>query len=748
VGKVRVSVRRAGQVIRDIERPLRDALGGPAVVYQDRFWRVLDGSIDLDSQPLEIDRSAQAPGFLEAPPRQSAPLSAPTPAAPVAPNPTRLPLPPIAPVEIVDDSAERAEILGADAASRMLVEAGPGTGKTQLAALRLSRLISSELSPGQVLVLSFSRSAVRTLTRRLAEVAKADDRIMEELRHISIRTFDSWTFRMLRLLGEQPATLMARPHDENIAALTEAIGGSRREAVRALIGDRRHLIVDEFQDLPGVRGELVLALLDLLCPPGETGCGFTILGDPAQAIFGFAARNSKRTWPTPQQYWDRVQQGRESELLVKTLRRNYRAEAPLAALSAELRSVLLGALSVEEKLRIIRERIADLPQPASPPDPSWLAPSSGSQAILTRSNGEALSILQKLVGTGEDGPATPVRLRAGSFAGSPPAWIGGLLRKVKSPSVTRTQFDAIHAHLTKLWDDDVRRQLSLPPSDVAWMRLASASGAAEDDTVFAISALRGRFGWPDAFPDDQPLLEEGMIVTTIHQSKGMEFDIVTVLESTRQSSGNEGEDEDEDEDEVALLEEASVAYVAVTRAARELRAIPASAAPRPPASKDFGHGRKRLRYWRNTRVNLEMGIRGDIDPTGFVDPAFLGGAEGVENLQQHFLENALDLEGRKVVLCRQFVDGKARYDIHLQVNSEPDRLIGRMAPQLCFDLLALLHGKGYSLPSRIHNLRIAGVGTVTSESEILLEDPDRTSRLWLGVSLFGTGDFSPRKKKA
>jgi DNA helicase-2/ATP-dependent DNA helicase PcrA len=737
VATVTVSVRRAGQVVRNIERPLRNALGGPAVVYQDRFWRVSEGGIDLDSQPLEIDSAEPPPGYLSALPGR---------AVTTPDRPTRAVLPPLPPVEVVDDSAEREAILTAGANARMLVEAGPGTGKTQLAALRLSRLIAEELSPGQVLVLSFSRSAVRTLTRRLAEVAKADEHVVEELRHVAIRTFDSWSFRILRLLGEQPAALMARSYDENIATLTEAIKGDRRAAVRQLIGDRRHLIVDEFQDLPGVRGELVLALLELLCPPNEAGCGFTILGDPAQAIFGFAGRNGEHVWPTPQQYWERVQKPYAGSLSHWTLRRNFRSDAPLAALSAALRAVLLGALPAEEKLRIIKERIADLPEPASPLDPSWLTSSAGSQAILTRSNGEALRILQKLVGTADEGPATPVRLKAGSFAGLPPAWIGGLLRRVKSPNVTRSQFDAIYGHLSRLWNDVVQRQLALPPCDIGWMRLAAASGVADDATAFAVSALRAKFGWPDAFPDDQPLLEEGMIVTTIHQSKGMEFDIVTVLESARRAD-DDNEDED-DEGDVTLLEEASVAYVAITRAARELRSLPGASVFRPPVSKDFGSGRKRLRYWRNGRVNLEMGIRGDIDPTGIVDPAFLGGASGVEDLQQHLLENARALEGHKVVLCRQFVEGKARYDIHLQVNSEPERLIGRMAQQLSLDLLRLLHGKGYSLPARIHNLRIAGVGTVTSDRDIVLEDPDQTSRLWLGVSLFGTGDFSPFKKKA
>ena len=80
--------------------------------------------------------------------------------------------------------------------------------------------------------------------------------------------------------------------------MTELLTGPRRDDVRAFIGDRRHLIVDEFQDLPGVRGELVLRLLDLLAPSGAPGYGFTILSDPAQAIYGFAAR-AQGAYPGP-----------------------------------------------------------------------------------------------------------------------------------------------------------------------------------------------------------------------------------------------------------------------------------------------------------------------------------------------------------------------------------------------------------------------------------------------------------------
>ena len=87
------------------------------------------------------------------------------------------------------------------------------------------------------------------------------------------------------------------------------------------------------------------------------------------------------------------------------------------------------------------------------------------------------------------------------------------------------------------------------------------------------------------------------------------------------------------------------------------------------------------------------------------------------------------------------------WHIHLQEADQPAQLIGRTGSQLKFDLLDILYGRGFALPRRIFNLRIAGVGTVSSDAEFALEDPYRTSRLWLGVSLFGTGDFKTYKRQ-
>ena len=177
---------------------------------------------------------------------------------------------------------------------------------------------------------------------------------------------------MLRLIGQPAPNLLARGYDENIAALTTSITGSEREKVRALIGDRLHLIVDEFQDLPGVRGNLVLALLDLLAPAGKTGTGFTVLGDPAQAIYGFATSSAEWNVPTSAEYWTRIKDTYGPDLEVIGLTHNYRADRPLAKISSSLRSVLLSPRKDGEKLHIVREVVATLPSWEESVGPSWI----------------------------------------------------------------------------------------------------------------------------------------------------------------------------------------------------------------------------------------------------------------------------------------------------------------------------------------------------------------------------------------
>lgn len=639
-----------------------------------------------------------------------------------------------------DDAGVRRTLVNAPAERRLLVEAGPGTGKTQMAAERLAALIRGGVAPGQLLVLSFSRSAVRTLTRRLGDITD-DAMVVEELRHVSIRTFDSWAFRILRRIGFPPGQLLSAGHDANIALLTRELEGDRRAEILDRIGSRRHVIIDEFQDLPGVRGDLVLALLRALAPPGEQGAGFTVLGDMAQAIYGFAARADHEEWPTPAEYWETIERLYQDDLQTLELTRNYRATADIADVCGGFRHHLLSDQPASVRLEAMQAGLEAL-SPIGSLDPASFG--SSPAAVLAHTNGEALRILKHVLGDGCE-PASRIVLQAGHAAPvTAPAWVAALLRPAQGTTVTRSQFSSIYTYVLRLWDDEMRERLGLPDETTSWLRLARASGAGDTATVIDLNALRPRLAWPDAFPDDQPLNPAQLVVTTIHQSKGQEFRSVTLLDrdSSRDAAVASGEDE-----EARLSEAANVIYVGVTRAGENLQRLPATAIYPAFHNRSFPDGHTRLCFWRNRWVNLEMGLRGDIDPFSFIDPGLHASPDAVDALQAFLLEQAAALSGRKVMLCKTRGQ-QVFYDIHLQEGSLPGRLLGRTSAQLTHDLLHLVWSKGLGLPSRIMNLRIADVSTLAGEPPFNPVGKERVSRIWLGVSLMGTGDFKEWKRNA
>jgi hypothetical protein len=658
----------------------------------------------------------------------------------------------------------------ADITARQLVVAGPGTGKTEVSALRLAHLIGVGLVPSQILVLSFSRSAVRTLTRRVEQLALSSSVVLEDLRHLSIRTFDSWAFRLLRMSGMQPRELIKRSFDDNISRLVHLLRAGTSEPLQTFLAKIRHIVVDEAQDVGGVRHELVMALLAHLAPAGTAGAGFTILGDDAQAIYQFAARIEGTEREQHLRCMDHVRKTYAGELIEIELKKNHRATQEMAESVRELRQLFSSEVDDADKLQAMESFVALLPVVWEERlSPLWLAGISyGSLAILTRTNGEALRIATQLAGKDNHAPAIPVQLHTAGAGALVPAWVAALLWQVPNDTVTRSMFQRIHEHVTRTCGDAACFSLSLPPLDQAWLRLLRACGLGDDDKSFSMDVLRERMAWPDAFPDDQLSSDSMVLVTTIHQSKGLEFDSIVLLESAKAAEPGENDDENcrheaECEDEADGItgvsdlldidegEEASVLFVAVTRAARHIGKLPRESIFTAHRGREFSGGRRRLFNWWNGWVNLEVGIFGDIDPASFVDAALHTDAGGVRVLQDLLLLHAAELRGRKVVLCkavRETDDGDhhVHYDIHLQEGSDPGQLLGRTCSQLTFDLKRLL-GKERPLPKYLRNLRIGQVVSVPTPVDLPLSIPEpwRNSRLWLGITLCGTGDFKPYK---
>jgi hypothetical protein len=782
--QVTVKVIRDGREIREIERPLHVVGTRKAVVFRRKLWELKRGNrIVIDEPPLakkgEVRNEGPRADAETAPDRR---IPRPVPkitgghsgggkVVSEANYGTRN----ATPVSGVQDSAgirsstaaaagatdagsvqlsdEQKAVAYADPTARILVEAGPGTGKTETVAHRLVNLLEQGLKPSQILVLSFSKNAVKTLSARIVRMQSEAVRQVEELRHLSVRTFDAWTFRTLRQINFQPGALLRRAHDANIHELICQLNGENRGAVKALLGGVRHVIVDELQDLSGVRGALVIELLKTLAPTGQKGVGFTVLGDPAQAIYGFAMRNGMEEYQvlTSGALVAELRKLYGSEAEVLTLERNFRAQGKLDPVMRSLRRLLLRRVRGASKFSSMGEfagRLKALDGELAPA--KLLDGGNRSAAILTATNGEAIRVAQRLVeNAGELGVAA-VRLHTQSQPVVVPAWIGATLGRMKDTSLTRSQFRKIHDFLYGGVRAEQARALEVPPLDVAWGRLARATGVAPDATAIDLKVLRSRLGWTDLLPDDDGVQRAVLHVMTIYQSKGMEFDSVAIMTDSLGSR--------ELETEAEQVEAANVIFVGMTRAAKQLFRVGKGQTYGPLFPGQFANDRKRWFSWHHGWVNIETGIPGDVDATGFIDRKVFGDdgeaapEQAVADCQDFLATSAAALRGQKVMLCKWPVPGtqnKFVYRIHLQEDREAGRLLGVTTDHLTLDLLHLLWKKGYGLPSKIFNLRISDVVTLGLQQEIpdTAAQPWATSGLWLGVNLYGTGDFQTFKRR-
>lgn len=121
----------------------------------------------------------------------------------------------VSPMQHTLTATQRA-VVGQPWDARVLVTAGAGAGKTHTLVRRLDVLVErEELEAGEILVLSFSRAAVRELTERIERHAAA-------ARRIRVQTFDAWAAALLH--RAYPDTDWGTyTFDGRIEAATEAI---------------------------------------------------------------------------------------------------------------------------------------------------------------------------------------------------------------------------------------------------------------------------------------------------------------------------------------------------------------------------------------------------------------------------------------------------------------------------------------------------------------------------------------------
>lgn len=589
------------------------------------------------------------------------------------------------------DEQEAVLALAPDA--RALVVAAAGTGKTAVLIERLSRLINEEsLAAGsEILVVSFTRAAVGEIRRRLAEAAGGS-------RTATVMTFDSFASRILAAV-DPGGTWMEAGYEGRIEAAIALIRDSAE--AKAIMSGIRHILVDEIQDLVCPRSVFIATLLN------ELKGGFTAFGDPAQAIFDYQAA------PQAIDIFEAIRMRFRPMLDELPLSLNHRAQTEATKAVIEIGAPLSGGDPDYQAIRVELVAFAkSLPSLGGASQAAGqLKRASRPTAILTRNNGQALLVSRALRDL-----SVPHSLRRRAVDRAIAPW---LARTVLGMDRAQTSRRA----LAQQYEDLVGERG--PSFDEAWMQLRrfnpGGPQAADLDLIHR-RIVAGRV------PDDlTPSQTEIVTVSTVHRSKGLEFDTVVIVDPGASLDLRRPE---------ALPEETRVLYVALTRAQRYLFRFESG---HRPLRKDDSTDRwikPGPQAWQT--FGIEIG--GDD-----MDPAFPAGAhllpdEDASDIQNYLWESVKVGHPIELKLLRASIAGPPTAIYAASHNGKTVAITGQQFGEHLGRRLGNSRAPR-RWPKRITDLHVEGIDTVAGPRAYGQNAGIGGTGLWLRLRAVGLGEF-------
>lgn len=663
-----IAVCRAGREIDRIVRPLREFDGGPAVTYRRQLWRVTGDSIHLEHGPLNRDM-------------------APSDDAPQANDSS-------------DAVNDQGSLLAEPHISRILVDAGPGTGKTYVACARVAAMIRDGVPAARIWIISFTRTAVIELRNRIA--GALDD--PADASAVRIATLDSHAWALQSGFSSQ--IVLSGSYEESIAQTLSQVCDD--DDVAEYLQRLRHLIVDEAQDIIGVRADLTLAIVDAL----EPECGVTAFADEAQAIYGFTEDAQANGEPSTSLLDGLRERGFQERSLVHV----HRTDSPtLREIFTSVRRRVMGRRGSASARRLrVREEIERLSDGmADATDSLDIAALPGNALVLMR---RRLDVL-----LASSYAKAPHRLRMSGLPACVGPWIALILWDWTDRRMTRSAFE-------ERW---AARCSPSPPGtpdrQTAWQLLLETAGdSATTIDLHRLRAVLGRSTPPLLFCSPEFGLD-GPVLGTIHASKGREASEVLLYLPPDDDRDKDADDE----------EEIRVMFVGATRARDQLRVGTSSS-----RKANSVHGRV-WRWVNGGKVQVELGRARDVEPDGLVGRVAFATPDDAKKAQRAWLNAPL----------RTGLIARARRDVDWKLSLEDNgQRLAVLSTQVSEDLRQIAQECGqWPPPSFLPHLRSIGLRTLVVSPDSAwaeqLHEPWRSSGFLIAPLLLGfsTAKFSGNK---
>ncbi len=609
------------------------------------------------------------------------------------------------------DNSQR-KVIDAPPEARLLVSAGPGTGKTAVACARVAQLIAKhDVEPSAVWLISFTRTAIREVRDRIA--GYLDD--PEDAHVVNLATLDSSAWRIH--VGFDPNARFPS-YAENIATVLDLVRSD--EDVAEYLTNLRHLLVDEAQDIVGTRSDLVVEMIRKL----EPDAGVTVFADDAQAIYGFADDQEVRTeGDNEPPLSGAIRRGAAGSFVETELSSIHRTRShKLRKLFSSSRQRLLDEnVPPDDRLAAIREDVRKLAHGQTPRAGNAGFPDADGDLVLYRRRCDVLMASSFL-----SQARIPHRLRMSGLPERLAPWIAAALSEFTSPRLGRSTF-------MDLWSTRVEgTPLAACTPTTAWQQLFRIAGSPPN--LVDMNRLRQSLGGgrPPADLCIPDLGTSGPVIGTIHASKGREADRGHLMLPLNVRDDADG------------AEEARVVFVGATRGRSKLFV---GSGYRP-----FARWTRSGRAYRRTggsqpRAQVEIGRDGDLAAEGVAGRKFYPDADDVRRCQAAFPRLA---DGAGPLIATADPESEFAYRVAEQ---SPGECLAVLAKQVNDDLFeigdAILDdGQRRRPPYRIPHLYCRGLRTIvlppdSTDAESLHEPWSRTGILLAPVLVGYTTLYFP-----